>query len=54
MNNIKKLRKALNMSQEELAKKLNVDRSTIAKWESGTFPRTSKLQYIAKALGYGI
>lgn len=54
MNNIKKLRKALNMSQEDLAKKLKVDRSTIAKWENGTFPRASKLQCIAKALGCSI
>ena len=50
MNNFKKIRLALNISQEELAKKLHVERSTIAKWENGTYPRASKLGSIAKAL----
>lgn len=50
MNNLKKIRLALNISQEELAKRLNVERSTVAKWESGTYPRASRLESIAKAL----
>jgi len=33
--NIKKLRKAKGLSQEELAIKLNVVRQTVSKWENG-------------------
>lgn len=33
--NIKNLRKAKGLSQEELAIKLNVVRQTISKWETG-------------------
>lgn len=33
--NIKFFRKNLNMTQEQLAEKLNVTRQTVAKWESG-------------------
>lgn len=38
MNRIRKLRKAQNLSQQDLAVKIGVDRSTIAKWENGTHP----------------
>lgn len=34
-NNLKKLRKEKNISQEQLAKKLNISRQAISKWESG-------------------
>ena len=54
MNAIKKYRLALNMSQEELAQKLHVERATVAKWESGTFPRASKLKLIADVLGCSV
>jgi len=33
--NIKNLRKAKGLSQEELAVKLNVVRQTVSKWEKG-------------------
>lgn len=33
--NIKRLRKAKGLSQEELAVKLNVVRQTVSKWEQG-------------------
>ena len=33
--NIKRLRKAKGLSQEELAVKLNVVRQTVSKWENG-------------------
>ena len=33
--NIKKLRNAKGLSQEELAIKLNVVRQTVSKWENG-------------------
>ncbi len=43
-NNIQNLRKRENMSQEELAEKLNVSRQAISKWESGDcYPETEKL-----------
>lgn len=34
-DNIKSIRKAKGLSQEELAVKLNVVRQTISKWEQG-------------------
>ena len=34
-NNIKEIRKAKGLSQEDLAIKLNVVRQTISKWENG-------------------
>lgn len=33
-NNIRQLRKANHLSQEELAQKCNVSRQTISRWES--------------------
>ena len=33
--NLKKLRKEYNLSQEQLAEKLNISRQAISKWESG-------------------
>lgn len=51
MHRIRELRKAKKLSQQELADKLGVDRSTIAKWETGTnSPRTNKLHQLAKVL----
>ncbi len=38
-NNLKKIRKENNLSQEELAEKLNVSRQSVSKWEQGiTYP----------------
>lgn len=52
MNIIQNLRNKNNFTQEQLANKLNVDRSTIAKWETGeAMPRADKLPEIAKILG---
>ncbi len=51
MNRIRELRKAQNLSQQELAVKLGVDRSTIAKWETGAHsPRTNKMRKLTKIL----
>ena len=54
MNNLRQIRLSLKISQEELAKKLHVERSTVAKWESGTYPRASKLEGIARALNCSV
>jgi transcriptional regulator with XRE-family HTH domain len=49
MSEIKALRKKATFTQESLAKELGVDRSTIAKWETGTsFPRAEMLPKLAK------
>ena len=48
---IKQRRKELGMSQDELAKKLGVERSTIGKWETGASNlKMSKVEEIAKVL----
>ena len=42
--NLQNLRKINNMSQEELAEKLNVSRQAVSKWESGSgYPETEKI-----------
>ena len=44
-------RTELGMTQEELAEKLNIERSTVAKWETGqAMPRADKLPHLAKVL----
>lgn len=49
--NIKKLRKAKGLSQEELAVKLNVVRQTVSKWENGlSVPDSSMLIELADEL----
>jgi len=55
MNNIKKWREQNNMSQQDLADILKINRSTIAKWETGeAFPRAEKLPDIARTLNCSI
>ncbi len=42
--NLQNLRKIKNMSQEELAEKLNVSRQAVSKWEGGNgYPETEKI-----------
>ena len=42
--NIKRLRKQHNLSQEQLAEKLNVSRQSVSKWESGlAYPEMDKV-----------
>ena len=49
--NIKKIRKARGLSQEELAVKLNVVRQTISKWEQGlSVPDSEMLLTISELL----
>ena len=49
--NIRNLRKAKGISQEELAIKLNVVRQTVSKWEKGlSVPASSMLVSLAEEL----
>jgi len=48
-NNLQKLRKKLNMSQEQLAESLGVTRQSVSKWESGaSYPEMDKLVALCK------
>lgn len=52
MNAIKRLRKQANLTQTQVSEKLIVERSTVAKWETGeAMPRADKLPELAKILG---
>lgn len=47
--NLQNLRKIKNMSQEQLAEKLDVSRQAVSKWESGNaYPETDKLLAITE------
>ena len=49
---IEMLRKKANISQEEIAKRLNVTQGAISQWEKGiTRPTADKLPELAKILG---
>jgi len=55
MNRIKAERVGRKLSQDELAKMLNIDRSTIARWESGEMkPRASKLLKLSEIFGCSV
>lgn len=48
-DNLKKLRKEMNLSQEDLADKLGVSRQSISKWESGVvYPEMDKMVQLCK------
>lgn len=52
---IRERRLSSNMTQDEMAKKLDVTRSTVAMWENGeAMPRADKLPELAKVLGCSI
>lgn len=52
MNSLKSLREQAKLTQEDIAYKLNIDRSAIAKWETGeAMPRADKLPQLAQILG---
>ena len=53
--NLAYLRERAKMTQRELAEMLGVERSSIAKWESGSaYPRAAQLPALAKALSCSI
>ncbi len=48
-DNLKRIRKENNLSQEQLADKLNVSRQSVSKWESGlAYPEMDKMILICK------
>lgn len=48
MENIRKLRESKNMTQTQVAEKMSVDQTTVAKWEQdGMYPRASLLPALA-------
>lgn len=48
MSKIKEMRKRRNLLQKDVAKKLKINRSTVAKWETGcSVPRTDKLKILS-------
>lgn len=48
---LKKLRKAKNMTQQELADRLGVSNKSVSRWETGGYPDVAMLGPLAKALG---
>ena len=53
--NLKKIRKDNNLSQEDLADKLNVSRQSVSKWESGlAYPEMDKVIQICKLFNVNI
>ncbi len=54
-DNLKKIRKENNLSQEQLAEKLGVSRQAVSKWESGqSYPEMDKVLLICKLFNYNI
>lgn len=52
MNKIREYRKQQKWTQEELAKRLGVERSAVAKWESGkSQPQAARLVALAEIFG---
>ena len=50
--NIKRLRKQRGLTQEQLADKVNVVRSTVTQWESGwSQPRMGKVNLLSQIFG---
>lgn len=51
MSKLKELREKRKLTQEALANQLGIDRTTVAKWESGeNMPRAGMLLALAKIL----
>lgn len=54
-DNLKKIRKDNNLSQEQLAEKLGVSRQSVSKWESGiAYPEMDKVLQICKMFNLNI
>ena len=54
-DNLKKIRKDNNLSQEQFAEKLNVSRQSVSKWESGqSYPEMDKVIQICNLFNLNI
>ena len=54
-DNLKRIRKENNLSQEQLADKLGVSRQSVSKWESGiAYPEMDKVLQICKMFNLNI
>ena len=54
-DNLKRIRKENNLSQEQLADKLGVSRQSVSKWESGlAYPEMDKVLQICKMFGLNV
>lgn len=54
-DNLKRIRKDNNLSQEQLAEKLGVSRQAVSKWESGqSYPEMDKVLLICKLFNYNL
>ena len=52
---IKKARIAAGFTQQQLAEKMNVDRTAVTKWEIGTaMPTADKIVKLARVLGCSV
>lgn len=50
--NLKEARNKAGLTQQDIADKLKIDRSSVAKWESGeVMPRADKLKQLSEILG---
>ncbi len=50
--NLKEARNRAGLTQQDIADKLKIDRSSVAKWESGeVMPRADKLKQLSEILG---
>ena len=55
MNKIREYRKQRKWTQDELAKRLGVERSAVAKWESGkSQPQAARLVALAEVFGCSV
>ena len=55
MNKIRVYRKQRKWTQEELAKRIGVERSSVAKWENGkSQPQAAKLLVLAEIFGCSV
>lgn len=52
MNGFQNMRERADITQDELSKRLGIDRSTVAKWETGkSFPRPGLLIRLTEIFG---
>ena len=53
-SNLRQRRKALRLTQEQLAKRMNVSPQAVSKWETGSYPDAEQLPKLAAALNISL